>query len=136
MSSTESTGDGARTAPTTLVVDGANVVGSRPDGWWRDRAGAARRLFDRLADAGLPYDRVTLVLEGAAKAGVPAGDDGAVAVVHAPRNGDDEIVGQARSAAADGPVTVATADRELRERVRQVGAEILSPGRLLELIGD
>ena len=33
----------------TLIVDGANVVGSRPDGWWRDRAGAAVRLYDELA---------------------------------------------------------------------------------------
>lgn len=135
MSSAEPPGDAPGTAPSTLVVDGANVVGSRPDGWWRDRAGAARRLFDRLTDADLPYDRVVLVLEGAAKAGVPAGD-GPVVVVHAPREGDDEIVEQARGTAADGPVTVATADRELRERVREVGAEILSPGRLLELLKD
>ena len=36
-----------------LVVDVANLLGSRPDGWWRDRAGATRRLLDRLAAAGL-----------------------------------------------------------------------------------
>lgn len=35
-----------------LIVDGANVVGSRPDGWWRDRAGATARLRDQLAAAG------------------------------------------------------------------------------------
>jgi selenocysteine lyase/cysteine desulfurase len=34
---------------TTLLVDAANVVGSRPDGWWRDRAGATARLLARLA---------------------------------------------------------------------------------------
>jgi hypothetical protein len=39
-------GTGARV---TIIVDGANVVGSRPDGWWRDRAGAAVRLHDKLA---------------------------------------------------------------------------------------
>jgi len=37
-----------------LIVDGANVVGSRPDGWWRDRAGAAHRLHDQLSTADLP----------------------------------------------------------------------------------
>ena len=42
---------------TVLVVDAANVVGSRPDGWWRDRPGAARRLHERLLTADLPYDR-------------------------------------------------------------------------------
>ena len=52
-----------------LIVDGANVVGSRPDGWWRDRAGAARRLHDQLSVASLPQDEVVLVLEGEAKRG-------------------------------------------------------------------
>ena len=52
-----------------LVVDGANVVGARPDGWWKDRAGAARRLHERLVTADLDGD-IVLVLEGAAKAGV------------------------------------------------------------------
>jgi len=39
-----------------LIVDGANVVGSRPDGWWRDRAGAAHRLHDQLSTADLPEE--------------------------------------------------------------------------------
>ena len=59
-----------------LVVDGANVVGSRPDGWWKDRAGAAQRLHERLLVADLSFDDVVLVLEGAAKGGVRAGRDG------------------------------------------------------------
>jgi hypothetical protein len=42
-------GRGAAEAAVTVIVDGANVVGSRPDGWWRDRAGAAVRLHDELA---------------------------------------------------------------------------------------
>ncbi|TDC70074.1 hypothetical protein E1193_30120, partial [Micromonospora sp. KC606] len=54
-----------------LIVDGANVVGSRPDGWWRDRAGAAARLRDALAPLaaqGLPPElsppvEVVLVVE-------------------------------------------------------------------------
>jgi hypothetical protein len=66
-----------------LVVDGANVVGSRPDGWWKDRPGAARRLHEQLAVTDLHYDEVVLVLEGAAKAGVAAGRDGDLVTVHA-----------------------------------------------------
>ena len=56
-----------------LVVDAANVVGSRPDGWWKDRPGAAQRLHERLLVADMSFDEVVLVLEGAAKGGVRPG---------------------------------------------------------------
>lgn len=118
------------------MVDGANVVGSRPDGWWKDRAGAARRLHERLLVADLPHDRVVLVLEGAAKGGVPAGRDGHVRSVHAPRDGDSEIERVAREACERGDrVTVVTADRFLQARVQGVGAMALSPTWLLDRIG-
>ena len=81
-----------------LVVDGANVVGARPDGWWKDRAGAARRLHEQLMTADVDGD-IVLVLEGAAKAGVRSGRDGHVTVVHAPQDGDAGIVRQAHRAA-------------------------------------
>lgn len=134
-----------------LIVDGANVVGSRPDGWWRDRAGAARRLRDRLAtfgEYGLPathdgvpgpeqltwWPRVVLVVEGAAGATTSA--DG-VEVLAAPRSGDDAVVAAAREArtkrAAD-HVIVATADRELRARVTAEGAGLLGPSALLGIL--
>jgi hypothetical protein len=113
-----------------LVVDGANVVGARPDGWWRDREGAARRLHERLLVADLEHD-VVLVLEGRAKAGVPAGRDGHVRVVHASRDGDSEIVCQAREAAADAEVTVVTADRLLSARVASAG-DVVGPSWLLD----
>ncbi|MBU2073562.1 MAG: hypothetical protein KJ938_03910, partial [Actinobacteria bacterium] len=67
-----------------LVVDAANVVGARPDGWWKDRAGAARRLHEQLLVADVPGEEVVLVLEGAAKGGVKAGRDAHVRTVHAP----------------------------------------------------
>lgn len=118
---------------TVLVVDAANVVGSRPDGWWRDRAGAARRLHERLSVADLPVDRVLLVLEGAAKAGVPPGSESAVEVVHAPGSGDDEIVAVVAGVRAAGDaVTLVTADRGLRARVEALGAEVVGPGWLLD----
>jgi predicted RNA-binding protein with PIN domain len=113
-----------------LVVDGANVVGSRPDGWWKDRAGAARRLHERLLTADLSHDQVVLVLEGAAKGGVPAGRDGQVRTVHAKGSGDDEIVNQAGR--PDDTVVVITADRMLQSRVAAVGATTMSPSWLLD----
>jgi predicted RNA-binding protein with PIN domain len=118
---------------TVLVVDGANVVGSRPDGWWRDRPGAARRLHEQLLVADLPHDVVVLVLEGAAKGGVRAGADAHVRTVHAPRDGDATIQAETRDAVERGDrVTVITADRVLRGRVEQLGALPMSPGWLLD----
>lgn len=116
-----------------LVVDGANVVGSRPDGWWRDRAGAAKRLHRSIAAADLDCDTVLLVLEGAARAGRPAGEHGTVTTVHAAGSGDDEIVDQVRSRAAGGDtVLVVTADRGLRERVTAAGGSCVAPSWLLD----
>lgn len=120
---------------TTLVVDGANVIGSRPDGWWKDRAGAARRHHQRLLVADLPHDEVVLVLEGAAKGGVKAGRDVHVRVVHAPRDGDSEIEKVTAAAREAGEqVTVVTADRFLQSRVQGLGAMAMSPSWLLDQI--
>jgi hypothetical protein len=119
-----------------LVVDGANVVGSRPDGWWRDRPGAARRLHDRLVrllDGGLPVDEVRLVLEGAARRGPAVGVEGRLRTVHAAGEGDDTIVAEVRALGESGcVVTVVTADRDLRARVRALGAEVEGPSWLLD----
>jgi len=117
-----------------IVVDGANVVGSRPDGWWRDRAGAAGRLRDALAAAGpgalagAPDDTtLVLVVEGAARgvSGTPG-----VRVVAAPRSGDDAIVDLVRDAVTDDDVVVVTADRGLRDRVTALGAQVVGPSAL------
>lgn len=118
-----------RGSPTTaLVVDAANVVGSVPDGWWRDRAGAAARLHAGLAAAEHSYDVVELVLEGKARAGVPAGEQDGVRTVHAPGEGDDEIVARCRALTdAGAAVTLATADRGLIARVEPFGVTILGP---------
>jgi hypothetical protein len=116
-----------------LVVDGANVVGSRPDGWWRDRPGAAERLWRRLSTADLPYDERVLVLEGAARRGVDAGAAGGVLTVHAHGSGDDAIVEVAHGRASAGhEVTVVTADRGLTARVEAVGAGTAGPRWLLD----
>lgn len=142
-----------------LVVDGANVVGSRPDGWWRDRAGAAGRLRDRLAllvRAGLSVEhegmpgqdasaalagatwswlpRIVLVVEGQAKGTASA--EG-VEVVAAERDGDAMIVDvtkDARATRSTDHVVVVTADRELRARVEAEGARRLGPATLLGML--
>ena len=124
-----------RSRDVVLVVDAANVVGSVPDGWWRDRAGAAERLLHRLARAlprtlALPdgygwVRRCVVVLEGR---GAAAPDVAAVDVVRAPGSGDDTIV----SVAEPGAVVV-TADRGLRARL-PAGVTALGPATLLALL--
>ena len=122
-----------------LVIDAANVVGSRPDGWWRDRAGAAARLVDQLS-AALGADRlggpVTIVLEGAARAGAAevAGQATGPAIIHAPRDGDSAIVALVESLLMDNAVevVVVTADRGLRGLVTAAGAQVRGPSWLLE----
>ncbi len=115
-----------------LVVDAANVIGSVPDGWWRDRAGAVTRLRDSLVEVGArglagvsdgPVE-VVLVVEGKARhvQSVPG-----VRVVSATSSGDDAIVDVVRTEAPGRPCTVVTADRELRRRVTDLGAAVLGP---------
>ncbi|MEV5383404.1 NTP pyrophosphohydrolase [Streptomyces sp. NPDC052721] len=118
-------------SPLLVVVDGANVVGSRPDGWWRDRKGAAERLRDRLASEGLPGRtgpvEIVLVVEGAARGvtSVPG-----VRVESAPGSGDDRIVELTAENSGRSRLVV-TADRELRRRVTALGAEVTGPRTVL-----
>ncbi|MFE2417637.1 NTP pyrophosphohydrolase [Streptomyces hokutonensis] len=113
--------------PLLVIVDGANVVGSVPDGWWRDRKAAAERLRDRLATDGLPGRthpvEIVLVVEGAARGveSVPG-----VRVDSAPGSGDDRMV-ELVAEAGGRPSLVVTADRELRRRVTELGAEVTGP---------
>ncbi|WP_227488002.1 hypothetical protein [Brachybacterium subflavum] len=134
--------------PMALVIDGANVVGSVPDGWWRDRAGAAERLRDRLehlempssapgADgeepsAGLVRPLISLVVEGRAR---DIAETGGVRVVRAPAAGDDEIVAEVRRRRAEGGTVLAvTNDRELRARIAEAGGEVRRVGWLRSLL--
>ena len=129
---------------TVLLVDAANVVGSRPDGWWRDRAGATARLLDRLArlpgsvvigpdGAPLPVTAVVAVVEGRARAVHEPPD---LRLVRADGSGDDALAGYAEEYAA-GPdarsLLVVTADRGLRGRLPP-GTPVAGPGWLLRAL--
>jgi hypothetical protein len=115
------------TSALLVIVDAANVVGSVPDGWWRDRKGATERLRDRMAAEGLPGRtgpvEILLVVEGAARGveSVPG-----VRVEPAVGSGDDRIV-ELVEQAGPRPALVVTADRELRRRVGELGAEVTGP---------
>lgn len=124
---------------TLVIVDAANVVGSVPDGWWRDRRGAATRLRDHLrtyAEQGVPGHPgpldLVLVVEGAARGveSVPG-----VRVESAPGSGDDRIVELVVETGAR-PVLVVTADRELRRRVEAYGAQCAGPRTVRPANGD
>jgi len=120
-----------------LIVDAANVIGSRPTGWWRDRAGAARRFVDDLRAAvrdGRLDPPLVVVLEGRGRDATDEGRGDGVEVVHAPAGGDDTIVS---IAAAHGALAVVvTADRELADRVRAHDGEVRGPSWLLGRLGD
>lgn len=116
-----------------LLIDAANVVGSRPTGWWRDRAGAARQFHDQLTaavGAGRLPPPIVVVLEGAARAGVAEGTADGVRVVHAMGEGDETIA--AVAAAAQEPITLVSADRALAERVRRLGGSVVGTRWLLD----
>lgn len=147
-----------------LVIDAANVVGAVPDGWWKDRVGAAERLYGRVAqslrtvgfsddaDAAAAwgtgsaslrwFPETTFVVEGAARdiGSAVSVDDLSLQVVRAAGSGDDTIVDEVRRAIAAGHATaVVTSDRALRERVEAVGARAVSASWLLEqlpAVGD
>jgi predicted RNA-binding protein with PIN domain len=117
-----------------LIVDGMNVIGSRADGWWRDRRAAMDRLVADLrrhsAETG---DAVTVVFDGLPPA--PGGDEADdPRVVFAARRGrdaaDDRIVELVGGDESPGDLVVATSDRALAARVRALGAQVIGAGAL------
>jgi 8-oxo-dGTP diphosphatase len=150
--------------PATIVVDVANVMGARPDGWWRDRAGAAVRLHAEIAalaasgrtilpgetsetsetsetrgtreTAGAARPEFVMVLEGAANAAGPRIAAGAPAdrVRVVHAPGHGDDTIMAVVRDLPGRRIVVTADRELRDRCTAAGAEVRSPGWLLGLL--
>ena len=115
-----------------LLVDGMNVIGSRPDGWWKDRDGAMARLveeLERLAEAS--GDEITVVFEREPR---PPIVSELVEVAHAPESrpdaADDEIVRLLKADAAPESIIVATSDRRLAGRAGAIGATVEGAGSL------
>lgn len=122
------------------VIDGNNVFGSRPDGWWNDRAGAASRCTQRVAEWCRTHeDEVVIVFDAPLKPETAALGGGKLPVVEATRRGrdgaDDEIVTMLDRLDDDelAATTVVTSDRGLRRRI-PITVQILGSGRFRSLI--
>ena len=116
-----------------IVVDGNNVMGSRPDGWWKDRAGAAKRLVEQIGDWAARTDQdVLVVFDGAPPPAMPG--PARVEVRFARRRGpdaaDDDIAEFV--ATEEEPPFVVTSDADLARRVREHGAEVAGARWLLD----
>jgi predicted RNA-binding protein with PIN domain len=115
---------------TRWLVDASNVIGSRPDGWWRDRQGATERLLDALREFAAGEDEVVVVLD--AGPADWAGRAGAFEVAIATRRGRDAADHEiARRLAADphaASVRVVTSDATLAARAREFGASVMGAG--------
>ena len=120
------------------LVDGMNVIGTRPDAWWRDRHAAMTNLVDMLerwaADSGAD---VTVVFE---KPPSPPIRSTVIAIAHAPRprrdSADDEIIRLLRADGEPGAVRVVTSDRFLADRAYAAGASVEPAGPFRSLIED
>lgn len=124
----------------TVIVDGNNVMGAAADGWWRDRAGAALRLFRRVAAyRAATGDEVVLALD-VPHPDLPAGDNDGVVVVYPDRRGrdaaDDRIVEYLSARADPSEVTVVTSDRALAADVRGLGAAVVGARAFLTRLSD
>jgi hypothetical protein len=147
----------------TLIVDGANVMGSRADGWWRDRAGAMARLHGELAelavrgiagpipgDGGVPdepdpgetggsgagdrwFPDIVLVVEGRTRAVLGLVSEAPGVRVVAARGEGDDEIADL-AGRLPGRRIVVTADRELRRRCEAAGAAVAGPRWLTGLL--
>ena len=125
--------------PGTLVVDGNNVVGARPDGWWRDRRGASRRLLARLQCYGSRTGGRIVLFFDVAQPDLPEGEHGGVTVRYARRGGRDaadERILEFLDAHEGAPIDVVTSDRALAGGSRLRGAGVTGAGAFLARLDE
>ena len=119
------------------MVDASNVIGAKPDGWWRDRDGATRRLLEELDAFAAGGEDVTAVLDGGRREWTDR--DGPLEVVIAPRRGrdaaDDEIARRVADDPDPGSIRVVTSDATLAGRAREHGAQVEGAGAFRSRLG-
>jgi predicted RNA-binding protein with PIN domain len=118
------------------IVDGMNVIGCRPDGWWKDRGGAMLTLVDRLDRwASAQGDTVTVVFERPPSTAVTST---VIEIAHAPKaaanSADDEIVRLVQADTRPDAIRVVTSDRALTNRVQSLGASVYRAESFRDLV--
>ena len=118
------------------IVDGMNVIGCRPDGWWKDRGGAMVTLVDRLDRwASAQGDTVTVVFERPPSTAITSS---VIEIAHAPKaaanSADDEIVRLIQADARPHEIRVVTSDKALTNRVRSLGASVFPAESFRDLV--
>ena len=133
----QDSGDGGG-LPKLVLVDGNNVMGSRPDGWWRDRRRAMQRLVDEVAaHAASAEGEWTIVFDGRPRS-LTVPPDASLSIIYSERRGvnaaDDRIVELATDSTPHRSVLVYTSDRHLRARVTVFGADVEGAGALRRML--
>jgi predicted RNA-binding protein with PIN domain len=118
------------------IVDGMNVIGSRPDGWWKDRGRAMVALVDRLDRwASVQGDDVTVVFERPPSTAITSS---VIKVAYAPEaaanSADDQIVRLVQADARPQEIRVVTSDKGLTNRVATLGASVYPAASFRDLI--
>lgn len=118
------------------IVDGMNVIGTRPDGWWKDRGRAMVALVERLDRwAARQGERVTVVFE---RPPATAIESSVIEVAYAPRaaanSADDQIVRLVQADARPHDIRVVTSDKGLTDRVATLGAAVYPAAGFRDLI--
>jgi predicted RNA-binding protein with PIN domain len=114
---------------TRWIVDGMNVIGSRPTGWWRDRPRAMRELVGELeAFAARSEEPVSVVFDGRSFDLESDAIDVSFASRRGPNAADDDIAALVERSAEPGELSVVTSDADLARRVSAAGASVVGAG--------
>jgi predicted RNA-binding protein with PIN domain len=119
---------------TRWIVDGMNVIGSRPTGWWRDRPGAMRDLVEELDAFAAAGDQMTVVLDGKPFDLEGERVDVRFASRRGPNAADDDIAAMVAGDPEPGALSVVTSDADLARRVREAGASVVGAGEFRRLL--